>query len=532
MLLRRAADVRPAEAVRGWLYGVAVRCAKEARAVNARRRRRETPVPTLPERAALQTEPPDPDALAALDEAVAQLPEHLRAAVVLCELEGLSRREAAGRLGLAEGTLSSRLAKARKLLAERLRNRRLVLPAAGLAVLAHVAVSPKLLAQTSALVSAGAAVPPAVAALTSGVFRTMFLHKLTLAGAVVALAALTYTALMGNPPEPPATSARADQPKAAATAPPKGPNRLAFWRDGNLVTCDPDGANEKKLDLGGAYAMPTTVRLSPDGKAVAYVVLPGAGVKPRPVGAPAPKAPQRPKLYVRQLNGPAGPGTDLGAEFAAGCDASCCWSSDGAEIACTQVDATNDRIEVSSFVVNVKTKERTALKLPSDHAVSDWTADGRLLTTGSIGKGQGAELFVMNRDGTQHKALAPGDVASSARPSPDGARALVVTFRPVLAAGAMRQEQGLAVLDMKTGKLAAVRDVPPDAIVHSCCWSPDGKRIAYSWRPRVDVGPAAADTKTASHLVVCDADGRNAKTVTSRKGMGPHQLTIGGLDWR
>src|SRR5436309_7006062 len=88
VLARRAADVRPREAVRGWLYGVAARVAREARSVSARRRAREVCVPSVPDRAAELTETPDADALRVLDEEVAALPDHLRAAVVLCELGG------------------------------------------------------------------------------------------------------------------------------------------------------------------------------------------------------------------------------------------------------------------------------------------------------------------------------------------------------------------------------------------------------------------------------------------------------------
>src|SRR5258705_114544 len=66
---------------------------------------------------------------------VAALPAPRRAAVVLCELDGLPRAEAASRLGVPEGTLSSRLAKARKVLASRLLARGGLPTAAGLAVL-------------------------------------------------------------------------------------------------------------------------------------------------------------------------------------------------------------------------------------------------------------------------------------------------------------------------------------------------------------------------------------------------------------
>src|SRR5262249_51361735 len=137
VLARKAAEVRPREAVRGWLYGVAVRAAREARAVSARRLAREQPVPALPDRPAPGRPTADPDALAALDEEVAGLPEHLRAAVVLCELESVGRKDAADRLGIPEGTLSSRLGKARTVLAARLRRRGVVLSAAALATIGN-----------------------------------------------------------------------------------------------------------------------------------------------------------------------------------------------------------------------------------------------------------------------------------------------------------------------------------------------------------------------------------------------------------
>ena len=58
-----------------------------------------------------------------LDEELAALPEWYREAILLCDLRGVSREEAATLLGVPEGTLSSRLANGRKKLAARLTRR-------------------------------------------------------------------------------------------------------------------------------------------------------------------------------------------------------------------------------------------------------------------------------------------------------------------------------------------------------------------------------------------------------------------------
>jgi hypothetical protein len=133
-----------------------------------------------------------------LDQELSRLPPKYRAVVVLCELEGRPRREAARLLDVPEGTLSSRLAAAHRILARRL-VRRGLLPAGALAALfegvAPAAVPAALQEATvrsASLVAAGLEVAvTAPVFLMKGVLQTMFLLKLKCAvAAVLVVAAL------------------------------------------------------------------------------------------------------------------------------------------------------------------------------------------------------------------------------------------------------------------------------------------------------------------------------------------------------
>jgi RNA polymerase sigma-70 factor (ECF subfamily) len=132
VLARKAASLRARDLLGNYLYGVAYRTALRARAMNARRRVHEQKA-----REAARVEAPagDPwdELLPLLDRELAGLPERYRAAVVLCDLQGVTRREAARRLNLPDGTLSGRLTTARKLLARRLARYGLAVPGGALA---------------------------------------------------------------------------------------------------------------------------------------------------------------------------------------------------------------------------------------------------------------------------------------------------------------------------------------------------------------------------------------------------------------
>src|SRR5262245_29262877 len=140
VLVRKAASVRPRGMVGNWLYGVAHNTALKAKAMNLRRQRQEREAGAAPRPAA-----PDEawgELQARLDRELTALPDKYRTPIVLCDLEGGTIREAARRLGCPQGTVATRLARARELLAERLAGAGLSLTGGSLALaLAHGSAS-------------------------------------------------------------------------------------------------------------------------------------------------------------------------------------------------------------------------------------------------------------------------------------------------------------------------------------------------------------------------------------------------------
>src|SRR6266496_771723 len=119
VLARKAASISRKELLANWLYGVAQRTSLAAKGKMARRRSHEIQVNDMPQSVAKAPASCD-DWLPLLDAELSKLPEKYRIPILFCDLEGRTRQEAARRLKIPEGTLSSRLATARKLLAHRL----------------------------------------------------------------------------------------------------------------------------------------------------------------------------------------------------------------------------------------------------------------------------------------------------------------------------------------------------------------------------------------------------------------------------
>jgi RNA polymerase sigma factor (sigma-70 family) len=203
VLVRKAASIRSRELLANWLYRVAYMTSRKAKQRAAIRSAHETQPGTMPEPAVAPHEPGcGPDLRDVLDEEVGRLPDKYRVAVVLCDLEGRGRSAVARQLRLPEGTVASRLARGRALLAKRLTRRGVDLSAAALTAAlprqaVSGAVSAAVLAKAKAVTllaagegTAAGAISAEVCTLTQGVLKAMALAKQNTVGLVLVLAAL------------------------------------------------------------------------------------------------------------------------------------------------------------------------------------------------------------------------------------------------------------------------------------------------------------------------------------------------------
>jgi RNA polymerase sigma factor (sigma-70 family) len=275
VLARKAASLRDAGSLASFLHGIAYRLSLRAKRDAALRRKheRQAPMPT----------PQGTDELvwrevqALVEEEIERLPRKYRTPFILCYLQGLSRAEAAGELGIKEGTVWSRLSWARRRLQERLSRRGVALSAA----LATLALSDPIGA--AALPRLSEAVWPAVrmfaegrpladavsmraARLAQAGMHTFAIGKGKMTGIVLVLLLATGTGgAIFRALTPPAAT---EQPQTKATLPPSkesAPARLDL--NGDPL---PEGAVARlgtvRFRMGGlVYAC----AWSPDGKILA-----------------------------------------------------------------------------------------------------------------------------------------------------------------------------------------------------------------------------------------------------------------------
>ncbi len=231
VFVRKAASIASRELLANWLYGVAHQTALKARATAAKRKGRERQVTEMPE-PAMTEQDLWRDLQPLLDEELSRLPDKYRSVIVLCDLEGKTRKEAARQLGCPDGTVGGWLARARVMLAKRLAQRGVALSGGALAAVfsqkaASAGVPLSVVSSTikaATLFAAGQAaagvISVKVAALTEGVLKAMFLTKLKTVSVVLLVVAalcgsagLIYQTQAAEPPKPQAATGQTNKDK-------------------------------------------------------------------------------------------------------------------------------------------------------------------------------------------------------------------------------------------------------------------------------------------------------------------------------
>jgi RNA polymerase sigma factor (sigma-70 family) len=261
VLVRKAPTLRSPRLLGNWLYGVAYRTALEARKRSATRTANETEVARRPQ----TSEDLWPDLQPILDQELQRLPDKYRVVLVLCDLEGKTRKDAARHIGCPEGTVASRLASARAILAKRLRRH---VPAisgetlgAMLSLNSGAGVSTSVISATTKVAGVfaagqiaaglGSANIAQVVALAEGVLKSMLLTKIKITTALVlAVAVSCYLGAIG-----------------VRIALGQNPNQAKIPQAEGKAQGD-EGGKAKVLQLDGSNAH---IAWSPDGKELVTV---------------------------------------------------------------------------------------------------------------------------------------------------------------------------------------------------------------------------------------------------------------------
>jgi RNA polymerase sigma factor (sigma-70 family) len=526
VFLRKAASLRQRDLLGNWLYGVAYRTALEAKASRARRRVKEMDMRSMPRNQGADCAWRDLQPL--LDHELNRLPDKYRVPILLCDLEGKGRKEAALQLGWPEGTLSGRLARARNLLAKRMSRygptlsggalaSALACNTASAAVPTPLSVSTiQAIAAVSGGQTAASAASVQVAALTQGVLTAMLLSKLKIVCAcflLIAMSGLFAVQVLGEPREDRIAQrsgrSRADLGQVSFQA--GQPDRtvakkkariylyasLKVKRAGDddeqdfrgIIAIDPDTGKWWKITGDG-----NSPRISPDGETVIFT---------RHTGGAAVFADS--VLWNCDTGGSDNPGkiSDIGGVPS--------WSPDGKYLVVNKSKLKDDVWTHRAFRIDANGANPKELAIPKTDEVDDWSPDGKWFVTVSDRHpphGRGYQLYVMHPDGTGERRLTRDGLNCYPRFSPDSRK--IVYLHQTAKAG---NSVWTVDIDGKNAReiLKEENLVSPDF----ACWSPDGKRLAvtrFKWELGEDGRRRGPDS--GFMLEIMDADGQNRRIVT------------------
>jgi RNA polymerase sigma factor (sigma-70 family) len=197
ILLRKPDSISKRESLSSWLHGVALRVSQRARK-NRERGRSLTQVPESCLAVDGDRDLQLSELRQWLDRAVQKLPEQFKSSFILCCMQGKSYAQAARLLSCAEGTVSSRVVRARERLRASLNQGGLAV-GAGMVALESMRdlepVSPALVESAIGLVhpevqSSSSLLTANASQLAQGVLQSMFLAKVTIFAAVVSFVLL------------------------------------------------------------------------------------------------------------------------------------------------------------------------------------------------------------------------------------------------------------------------------------------------------------------------------------------------------
>ncbi len=487
VLAKKAHTIQPRSAVGGFLYGVARKAALEAYTVS--RRRKETLVETVPDSPAAPLAATDSDVLAMLDEEIANLSDTYRAAVVLCELDGVGRTEAAMQLGIAEGTLSSRLAAARKQLATRLKARGVVY-SAGL--------------MSSLAISANAAIPPTIASATTavslivtGVLRTMLLAKFKLVTTVCIL----VSAIIGMSTFVPKASMAAK----AAPVPQVEKDEGLLWmfhkKTSTLTAYRPDGKEAKTIAIqDGKHFLGFTE----EGTKILFAGKDGKLAEPNATDGLT--------LHLRDVNDSV-EGTDTGLAYQE--YDGFVMSPDAKSIMRTRVKQADEanpekKLRFSNVLFDRASKKETKFDLPEDHQVLHPFPDGSgwMVLQYNLGRDPKLPNYRRHKLSNNGKLKPVNDKYTfyGLSFSPDGKTLVGSGFRlPVKADEEVKfANYQVNASDFTVAELSQSNN---GAGITGFCWSPNGDRLAklnFQFKDNVS---------RHSQLTLYDADTKNPRVL-------------------
>jgi len=288
ILARKAPGTRWQASLGNWLYTTARKVARNVRRAAVRRAAREGRA-ARPESVAPADSMTGRELAAVLDEELDNLAPRYREPLVLCYLEGLTRDEAAARLGVPVATLKSQLERGRKKLADAITARGCTFGGALLATAAATTVGASVPKLNDTILAAVSGKPTeTVAALVkreamNGMLRKAKYALLALIGlGVVGFGAVGLGAVVRQPPEarPPAVDATptADPASESAGNPAEEPGKPAAGASGRTFAGKVLGADGKPVpgakiyycfpDRGAAEipAVPSRATTDPDGR--------------------------------------------------------------------------------------------------------------------------------------------------------------------------------------------------------------------------------------------------------------------------